>query len=209
MNLNHAKSSAATMLGVGVLAVLLVLASTGGAVAGAMITGKQIKDGTITSADVKDRTLTAKDMSAGAIKELSGTTGPAGATGPQGAAGAAGQRGPVGPAGPAGPAGPVGPAGPKVASDVTFRTKTATGDDLVDVQLLCHEDERAIDGDVYVTNSRYAVGVVAFNAPITAGYNQVFDGDPLAPGGGYWAQVRNLGGAGQVTATLYVSCVPA
>ncbi len=45
------------------LAGLVVVSSTSGAVAGAMITGKQIKDGTVTSADVKDLSLRASDTS--------------------------------------------------------------------------------------------------------------------------------------------------
>jgi hypothetical protein len=45
------------------LAGLVVVSSTSGAVAGAMITGKQIKDGTVTSADIKDLSLRASDTS--------------------------------------------------------------------------------------------------------------------------------------------------
>lgn len=42
--------------------VALLLGSTGGAVAGALITGAQIKDGTVTRADIQDGTLTHLDI---------------------------------------------------------------------------------------------------------------------------------------------------
>jgi len=84
---------------VGVLAgaaLLLVLGSTGGAVAGSLITGTQIKDGTITSADIRNKTITKADLAKSA----------------QGRAGAPGARGATGPQGPAGPAGVQGVPGP-------------------------------------------------------------------------------------------------
>jgi hypothetical protein len=86
----------------------LFLSASGGAVAGSLITGKQIKDGTITTKDVKDRSLTSDDLSNATITSLQGQTGergPAGATGPAGA------QGPQGPAGAQGAAGEKGPAG--------------------------------------------------------------------------------------------------
>ena len=51
MKITNVKPTSATALGLGVIAILLVLASTGGAVAGALVTGKQIKDGSVTGAD--------------------------------------------------------------------------------------------------------------------------------------------------------------
>lgn len=45
------------------VAGLVVVASTSGAVAGAMITGKDIKNGTVTSADIKNLSLQASDTS--------------------------------------------------------------------------------------------------------------------------------------------------
>lgn len=44
------------------LAVALLLGAGGGAVAGAMITGSQIKDGTVTTADIKNGSLTKADL---------------------------------------------------------------------------------------------------------------------------------------------------
>jgi hypothetical protein len=78
-------------LGAVTAATLLVLVSgTGGAVAGAMVTGKQIKNGTVTGRDVKDGSLGTVDLAAEARSAL---------TGPAGSPGVAGERGAPGPAG--------------------------------------------------------------------------------------------------------------
>lgn len=76
-----------------VAAGCLLLGSTGGAVAGALITGKQIKDNTVTTKDIKNGSLAVKDLSKQTRSALAGAPGPAGATGATGAAGAAGPRG--------------------------------------------------------------------------------------------------------------------
>jgi len=85
-------------------ATVLALAAGGGAVAGSLITSKDIQDKTITSADlhknsvktqkVKDGTLKIKDLNKKAQDALN-------------------KVGPAGPAGAKGPAGPAGPQGPK------------------------------------------------------------------------------------------------
>lgn len=49
-------------LAIAFLAVALLLGAGGGAVAGAMITGSQIKDGTVASADIKNDSLSRADM---------------------------------------------------------------------------------------------------------------------------------------------------
>jgi hypothetical protein len=74
----------------------LLLGSTGGAVAGAMITGKQIKDNTVTTKDIKNGSLAVKDLSTTTRRALAGVPGPAGATGARGPAGANGANGPRG-----------------------------------------------------------------------------------------------------------------
>lgn len=71
------------------LAVLLLVTTTGGAVAGSLITSAQIQDGTVTSADIRNKTITAKDLA----KSARGLAGPVGPAGPPGAAGVAGARG--------------------------------------------------------------------------------------------------------------------
>jgi Collagen triple helix repeat (20 copies) len=93
-----------TVLLLGSLAlVLLIAAGATGQVRG-LITGADIRNGSVTSADIKNRTLQAGDLKRSLVKSLRGQRGPRGATG---------ARGPSGAAGPAGLAGPTGPAGPK------------------------------------------------------------------------------------------------
>lgn len=71
---------------VAVGAICLTIGSAGGAVAGAAITGAQIKDGSVTGKDVKDRSLATKDMSTKTLEPFrqGGPQGPEGATGPHG-----------------------------------------------------------------------------------------------------------------------------
>jgi len=75
--------------------LLMAVGGGGGAVAGSLITGKQIKDGTVTSADIKNGTVTNRDLAKSARSKAgqTGSQGPAGAPGPAGAAGARGDRG--------------------------------------------------------------------------------------------------------------------
>ncbi|WP_155992851.1 hypothetical protein [Nocardioides sp. URHA0020] len=188
MKTTSSKPSAVTVLGLGVIVVLLVLASTGGAVAGALITGKQIKDGTITAADIRNRSVATTDLAPATLRALSGRTG---------RAGPAGQRGPVGATGPAGAAG---------MKDVTVRSSTVSGQWVADVQLLCHADERAISAGVFTQTTGEAVPYVVMDSPIKAGFHKVFDGEQLGLGGGWWAIVQNTGTNGTVSATLNVLC---
>ena len=62
----------------------LVLGSTGGAVAGSLITGKDVKNGSLTGKDVKDRTLGTGDLSGDGVAALRGLAGPAGPPGAPG-----------------------------------------------------------------------------------------------------------------------------
>jgi hypothetical protein len=64
-----------------VAAGCLLLGSAGGSLAGAVITGKDIKNSSLTGKDVKDRSLSTQDLDAGATAAL---TGPAGAPGAPG-----------------------------------------------------------------------------------------------------------------------------
>jgi hypothetical protein len=106
-------------------AVLLAVGSTGGAVAGSLITSKQIKNNTITTADIKNKSITKKDLARSARPR----GGVAGAIGPTGATGSVGPAGPRGAAGPEGPAGSVGKQGPRgvAAWDVIPSGLTVTG----------------------------------------------------------------------------------
>jgi hypothetical protein len=75
------------------LAAALFVSATGGAVAGSMITGKQIKDGSVTGKDLKDKSLSATELSDATLSSLHGAAGPAGTPGAAGQAGAAGVSG--------------------------------------------------------------------------------------------------------------------
>lgn len=108
-------------LHVAMIAIAVVMAGTAGAVAGTLVTSRQIADNTIRSVDIRNGTIKAKDIRPSVADMFSepGPQGPAGAQGepgPQGAPGATGepgQPGPQGEVGPAGEQGPVGPQGPQ------------------------------------------------------------------------------------------------
>ena len=59
----------------------MVVSSTGGAVAGSLITGQQIKNGSVTGKDIKDQSLKTGDLSAETVASLHGQTGATGAPG--------------------------------------------------------------------------------------------------------------------------------
>jgi hypothetical protein len=94
-----------------IIAVALIVASMSGAVAGSLITSKQIKDNTIKSKDVHDGTLQVVDFSPEATASLQGPAGPPGPTGPQGLPGEKGQQGLQGEKGEQGIPGPAGVSG--------------------------------------------------------------------------------------------------
>lgn len=75
---------------VGAVVMVAALSSTGTAVAGGLITTKQIKDSAVNTAKVKNGSLTLKDFKASERSKLVGATGATGATGPMGAIGPAG-----------------------------------------------------------------------------------------------------------------------
>lgn len=94
----------------GALAVTLVVAGTSGAVAGKLITSRDIKDGTIKPRDLRDNSVTNQKIAPGAVdweKSLSAAT-KAQIESMAGEQGAPGEQGPPGPAGPAGSRGQAG-----------------------------------------------------------------------------------------------------
>lgn len=95
--------------GVVVSLLALFVALGGTAVAGRLITGKEIKN----------RSLTVKDLSKQARKSLRGSRGPVGRAGVPGAQGSKGDAGTTGPRGADGAAGPAGDAGPTGARGPT------------------------------------------------------------------------------------------
>lgn len=76
---------------IGVLA--LVLAMGGAATAGALVTGKQIKDDTITTKDIKNGTLLLQDVKKSEVGKLRGMNGASGINGTNGAKGTNGTNG--------------------------------------------------------------------------------------------------------------------
>jgi hypothetical protein len=74
-------------------ATVLVVASGTGAVAGAMITGKQIKNSSVTGKDIRDGSLLTGDLAPDARAALRGPAGPPGTPGSQGVPGAPGTPG--------------------------------------------------------------------------------------------------------------------
>jgi hypothetical protein len=79
--------------------IAVVLALTGSAAAGALITSGQIKDGTIRGRDIHKGTITLDRLSPGVRRAIAkaGRPGPAGLTGVKGDTGAKGDTGPAGP----------------------------------------------------------------------------------------------------------------
>lgn len=78
----------------------MCLSAAGGAVAGSMITGANIKDGTVTTADIKNGTVSSRDVRDGTLRladiraaardALQGEVGPQGPQGPFGPPGVSG-----------------------------------------------------------------------------------------------------------------------
>ncbi len=98
------KSAPVGALAIALGALVLLVAMTGSATAGALITGKQIKNGSVAGKDLRNGSVTGKDVKDRSLSpdDFSGSL-----------------EGPQGPAGPAGPQGPLGPVGPRGADGVT------------------------------------------------------------------------------------------
>jgi hypothetical protein len=107
------KKSKKPLIALAIIAALVVVGvMTGGAAkAGALITGKDIKNESITGKDIKDSSITLKDTSPVLRNQILNNAGAKGATGKQGPEGKAGADGVDGAEGPAGPEGPAGEAG--------------------------------------------------------------------------------------------------
>lgn len=75
-----------------IVVVAMMVVGGGSAVAGSMITGKQIKNSSITGKDIKNKSLSVSDLSTKSRNSLKGNVGPQGA---QGATGATGAQGPM------------------------------------------------------------------------------------------------------------------
>lgn len=179
MKTSIAKPSSRTLFGVGVAALLLALAGTGGAVAGSVVTGKQIKNSTVTTADIKNKTLTTADLAPAAVTALTGKAGPAGAAGP------------AGPAGVAGPAGAAGATGANGLTNIAVRQKffepTGAGGT---VQAFCAADERAVTAAFQTDGQDGGIPVITESFPVRADGQPVTD--TIAQGSGWQAELVNI-----------------
>lgn len=144
------RASRPSLLVLLVAALALALSAAGGAVAGAMVTGAQIKNGTVTTKDVKDGTLKTKDLSGAARSQLKGARGPAGPEGPQGPKGNTGATGPKGNTGAAGAAGVSGWA--RSSSD---KTVPASGD--TSVSKTCSGSRKILGATGHITTDVHPV----------------------------------------------------
>ncbi|MGH2957984.1 MAG: hypothetical protein ACRDKE_00145 [Solirubrobacterales bacterium] len=72
---------------VAIIVAAIMVVGGGSAVAGSMITGKQIKNSTITGKDIKNKSLSVSDISQKSRDALKGNVGPAGPTGQTGSQG--------------------------------------------------------------------------------------------------------------------------
>ena len=201
------------VLGLGVVALLMVLSSTGGAVAGALITGRQIKDGTVTSQDIRNKTLKKADLAPATLKSLSGRPGPSGPTGPAGPAGAPGPAGPPGATGATGAAGPTGPAGAPGQNGMTALTiRESTAAQTPGTQygyVTCHDDERAVDVGYQLEGKNGGVSSLLFLRPVQDSYADPIKDRPVSLGSGYYyglANTSNPPGTGTAGGTFWVKC---
>jgi hypothetical protein len=138
-------------LTVALCAACLLIGSTGGAVAGAKITGKQIKNESVTGKDVKNGSLTAADLATGTV---SGPPGPVGPAGPRGINGTNGTNGTNG---------ANGVSGLLMTSD--FVPFAAGGDP--SVSETCTGGRKLLSATGYISNQNWAVSVI-YDGPSTA-----------------------------------------
>jgi hypothetical protein len=144
------------------LAGALFLSATGGAVAGSMITGKQIKDGSLTGKDVKDGSLASGDLAADTRAVL---TGPAGPAGPKGATGATGATGGAGSPGATGATGPVASLGYQI---VVGSSPTVVTGSSASVSVSCPAGKKAVGAGASWLNNNTAVQITPSNAGLSS-----------------------------------------
>jgi hypothetical protein len=75
-----------------IVVVALMVVGGGSAIAGSMITGKQVKNSSLTGADIKNKSLSVSDLSQKSRDSLKGNVGPAGPQGQTGSQGPMAER---------------------------------------------------------------------------------------------------------------------
>ncbi len=159
--------------------VVLLVAMAGSATAGALITGKDIKDGSVTSRDLRNGAVTGKDVRDGSLsrQDFTGSL-----------------QGPQGPAGPEGPVGPQGPQGVQGASGYEQRVVGV----VIPRRTVGHQDAYCPAGKVA------AGGGVSSTAPINA---KVVESAPLNGSAGWTAGIYNVSFDEALTAYVWAICV--
>lgn len=126
-----------------IASLALLFALSGTAVAGALITGANVKNNSIAGIDILNESLGSKDVKNGSLlpKDFKAGSLPAG------------QQGPAGPAGPQGPAGPAGPAGQNgVAGLEIVHSQTAIDSDPEKTATAaCPAGKKVVGGGGYVS----------------------------------------------------------
>ena len=121
-----------------IASLALLFSLSGTAVAGALITGANVKNNTIAGIDILNESLGSKDVRNGSLlpKDFKAGALPAGPQGPQG------------PAGPGGPAGPPGAAGANGVSglEIVYESTLVTSDTQKSVMATCPAGKKVIAG---------------------------------------------------------------
>lgn len=170
-----------TTLAVLIAGGCLVLGSTGGAVAGSLITSAQIKDNTITTKDIKNGTLINKDFAPGTLVK-----GPKGDPGAKGAPGATGEQGEQGIQGIQGPPGATGSTGLTNYSVQGGETYSLPAGQTTGLELYCPSGQKPLGGGGGLTSSAQ---VYMLESRPTNG--------PAAALRGWWVKYYNATGSPQ------------
>jgi hypothetical protein len=138
-----------------IASLALLFSLSGTAVAGALITGANVKNNSIAGIDILNESLGTKDVRNGSLlpKDFKGGVLPAGPQGPQG------------PAGPGGPAGPPGAAGTDGVSghEIVYSTSATNSDTEKMVTASCPAGKKVVGGGGYAFNFTFPdeVAIVA------------------------------------------------
>ena len=130
-----------------IASLALLFSLSGTAVAGALITGANVKNNSLTGIDVKNESIGSVDVKNGTLRAIDFKAGTL-LAGPQGPAGPAGPLGPAGPQGPAGPAGLNGVSG----LEIVFATSPVDSLSPKTVTATCPGGKKVVGGGGYAFN---------------------------------------------------------
>jgi len=172
-----------------IASLALLFSLSGTAVAGALITGANVKNNSLTGVDVKDGSLGTKDVKDGSLlaKDFKAGSLPAGPQGP---------AGPVGPQGPTGPQGLAGTNGVSGLEIVNVPSGALNSDTEKSVTATCPAGKKVVGG------GGYAIGLLGFpdDIGLVASY-------PVNNGTGWRVVAREINAyAGGWLARAYAVC---